>query len=145
MRIINSLKCWLDRIIFSAQSGCSLDYQDMRSRSSYFKNNKFINSVRPPNKNLWHLILSRIKDRWYPWPKQVECSCCASPIEKFDVEAIKVTFINHATFLIQVGGLNIITDPIYSKRCAPFSFLGPKGSFSDKLPGRLFFDECLFE
>lgn len=39
---------------------------------------------------------------------------------------LKVTHINHATALIQVNNLNIITDPVYSYRVSPFSFFGPK-------------------
>lgn len=37
-----------------------------------------------------------------------------------------VTFVNHSTFLIQTAGLNILTDPVWSKRASPFPFLGPK-------------------
>ncbi len=37
-----------------------------------------------------------------------------------------ITFINHATHLVQLEGLNIITDPIFSKRVSPVSWLGPK-------------------
>jgi L-ascorbate metabolism protein UlaG (beta-lactamase superfamily) len=37
-----------------------------------------------------------------------------------------VTFINHSTVLLQIGTLNLITDPIYAKRASPFSFAGPK-------------------
>lgn len=39
---------------------------------------------------------------------------------------IRITFINHATVLVQVAGINIVTDPIWSERCSPFSFIGPK-------------------
>lgn len=35
-------------------------------------------------------------------------------------------WINHSTFLIQVGGLYFLTDPIWAQRCSPLSFLGPK-------------------
>lgn len=41
-------------------------------------------------------------------------------------DEIAITFVNHATFLIQMGGLNILTDPIWSKRASPFSWIGPK-------------------
>jgi N-acyl-phosphatidylethanolamine-hydrolysing phospholipase D len=41
-------------------------------------------------------------------------------------DAIQVTWIGHATFLIQVHGLNILTDPMFSERASPFSFAGPK-------------------
>jgi N-acyl-phosphatidylethanolamine-hydrolysing phospholipase D len=37
-----------------------------------------------------------------------------------------VTWIGHATALVQAGGLNILTDPIFSERASPVSFLGPR-------------------
>lgn len=33
--------------------------------------------------------------------------------------AMQFTWVGHATWLIQVGGLNILTDPIWSKYCSP--------------------------
>ena len=39
---------------------------------------------------------------------------------------ITVTFLGHATALWQLGGRNILTDPIFSERASPFSFAGPK-------------------
>jgi L-ascorbate metabolism protein UlaG (beta-lactamase superfamily) len=38
----------------------------------------------------------------------------------------QITFVNHSTFLIQMNGLNILTDPIWSERTSPVSFAGPK-------------------
>jgi L-ascorbate metabolism protein UlaG (beta-lactamase superfamily) len=38
---------------------------------------------------------------------------------------LRVTFVNHATVLIQQDGLNILTDPIWSKRASPVSWIGP--------------------
>ena len=40
----------------------------------------------------------------------------------------QVTWIGHATVLIQYNGLNVLTDPIFSERASPFSFLGPRRS-----------------
>jgi L-ascorbate metabolism protein UlaG (beta-lactamase superfamily) len=37
-----------------------------------------------------------------------------------------VTWIGHSTVLVQWGGLNILTDPQFSERASPFSFLGPR-------------------
>jgi L-ascorbate metabolism protein UlaG (beta-lactamase superfamily) len=36
------------------------------------------------------------------------------------------TWIGHATVLMQVNGMNLLTDPIFSERASPVSFFGPK-------------------
>ncbi len=40
--------------------------------------------------------------------------------------AVRLTFINHATFLLQVNGMNILTDPIWSEYASPVQGVGPK-------------------
>ena len=42
-----------------------------------------------------------------------------------ETEDFHITFIWHATVLIQVWGLNIITDPVWSYRTSPFKYIGP--------------------
>ena len=37
-----------------------------------------------------------------------------------------ITWIGHATVLAQLGGLNVVTDPAFSERVSPLSFVGPK-------------------
>ena len=37
-----------------------------------------------------------------------------------------VTWIGHASVLAQLGGLNILTDPVYAERASPLGFVGPK-------------------
>jgi N-acyl-phosphatidylethanolamine-hydrolysing phospholipase D len=37
-----------------------------------------------------------------------------------------ITWIGHATMLVQFGGLNVLTDRTFSERASPFNFLGPK-------------------
>jgi len=39
---------------------------------------------------------------------------------------LRVTFVNHATLLLQMDSLNILTDPIWSDRASPYSWAGPK-------------------
>ena len=36
-----------------------------------------------------------------------------------------LTWIGHASFLLQINGVNILTDPHLTKRASPFSFAGP--------------------
>lgn len=37
-----------------------------------------------------------------------------------------VTWIGHATLLVRLGGLNVLTDPHFSERASPVGFAGPK-------------------
>jgi O-6-methylguanine DNA methyltransferase len=41
-------------------------------------------------------------------------------------QGIRITFVGHATVLIQMDGLNVLTDPVWSQRCSPFQFAGPR-------------------
>jgi len=45
-----------------------------------------------------------------------------------------VTWIGHSTLFIQLDGVNILTDPIFSTRCSPFSFIGPKRAVPPGIP-----------
>ncbi|MBI2891668.1 MAG: MBL fold metallo-hydrolase [Nitrospirae bacterium] len=48
------------------------------------------------------------------------------PPRSVDGDSIVVTWIGHATLLIQWAGRNILTDPIWSDRASPLSWVGPK-------------------
>lgn len=37
-----------------------------------------------------------------------------------------VTWIGHITALLQIGGLNILTDPVFSQRASPLQWAGPR-------------------
>jgi N-acyl-phosphatidylethanolamine-hydrolysing phospholipase D len=37
-----------------------------------------------------------------------------------------ITWIGHTSFLMQIGGLNVLTDPIWSERASPVQFAGPR-------------------
>ena len=42
------------------------------------------------------------------------------------VDRLTLTWVGHATFLVQVGGLNVLTDPMWSERASPLRFAGPR-------------------
>ncbi len=52
---------------------------------------------------------------------------------------LRVTWVGHSTFLVQFGGLNVLTDPVWSRRCSPVQWAGPQrlvrpGIRMDELP-----------
>ncbi|KAI8915181.1 beta-lactamase superfamily domain-containing protein [Powellomyces hirtus] len=48
-----------------------------------------------------------------------------SKIKQPDTSIIQATWLGHASFLIQMEGVNIICDPVFEQRCSPMSFMGP--------------------
>ena len=59
-----------------------------------------------------------------PWPARVDVP--PQPLPSRAAGAVVVTWIGHATFLIQTGAGNILTDPIWSERASPVPFVGPR-------------------
>jgi L-ascorbate metabolism protein UlaG (beta-lactamase superfamily) len=59
-----------------------------------------------------------------PWPARVDVPLRRPP--GLDGSAAVVTFIGHATFLIQTPAGNVLTDPMYSQRAGPLSVIGPR-------------------
>jgi L-ascorbate metabolism protein UlaG (beta-lactamase superfamily) len=73
------------------------------------------------------------------WPAWVDEAPGPPPPRRVGGGRLRVTFINHATLLVQIDDLNVLTDPIWSERTSPLSFVGPKrhrapGIRFDELP-----------
>ena len=67
------------------------------------------------------------QDKASPWPKSYPSRFAGvRPDERIHGAGLRVTMIGHASLLIQTAGLNILTDPVWSERASPFTFLGPK-------------------
>lgn len=48
------------------------------------------------------------------------------PPGRVDAGGLRATLVNHSTVLVQTEGVNVLTDPIWSRRCSPVSFVGPR-------------------
>jgi L-ascorbate metabolism protein UlaG (beta-lactamase superfamily) len=72
--------------------------------------------------DFWKWQLTRETGPWREW---VAADPGPQPPERV-TEGIRITFINHATLLIQTDGRNILTDPIWSERCSPAPWAGPR-------------------
>lgn len=82
------------------------------------------------NKNIFDFLSMKWFDD-YVWADHFKLADTV-PRQPIDIDGIKnpepvqITWIGHSTFLIQVNGLNILTDPIFSDRASLVSFAGPK-------------------
>lgn len=59
------------------------------------------------------------------WPRSVPVRPSVPP-RRVAGEALRVTWIGHATTLVQTQGLNILIDPVWATRDSPVQFAGPR-------------------
>ena len=59
-------------------------------------------------------------------PERVEIETSKQWQELVSDQTDYAVWIGHATYLINNGDINILTDPIFSKRASPIGFAGPK-------------------
>jgi L-ascorbate metabolism protein UlaG (beta-lactamase superfamily) len=78
---------------------------------------------RGPTWWVWNWIL---RTDWPEWPKRTDFLPGPPPIARATEGSLYITPVGHATFLIQQDGVNILTDPMWSERCSPISWVGPK-------------------
>ena len=98
-----------------------------RKISDHFNGKKFYNPTLTKQFSPgFSDIFRMMKEGRAKWPENVENRGVPRLNEKLGPDDIALTFVNHATFLIQLPSLNILTDPVWSKRVSPISWFGPK-------------------
>jgi L-ascorbate metabolism protein UlaG (beta-lactamase superfamily) len=93
--------------------------------SEHFDGHRFINPDHIQAKGFADVFKWMLFRKRGQWNEQTEPAFGEKPASRVD-NGIRITFVNHSTFLIQVDGLNILTDPVWSKRTSPFQWAGPK-------------------
>ncbi|WP_224372703.1 MBL fold metallo-hydrolase [Hyalangium versicolor] len=93
-------------------------------KSDHFDGEQFHN--QEPRKARMTFFQWQMNRERGPWTEWTDSPPGPPPPRHVARGAVRVTFINHATTLLQVDGVNVLTDPIWSDRCSPVSFAGPK-------------------
>ncbi len=109
-----------------AAAGCLLSAPRWRgSVTDHFDGTRF-RSEEPLDHGapeFWKWILHRERG---PWRDFTPTPPGPRPPDRVGNGALRVTFVNHSTVLVQMDGVNILTDPIWSERASPFAFVGPR-------------------
>lgn len=99
--------------------------------SDHFDGKYFHNYINDHEYTFWDTI----KWQYYEYKENISTKWPKLITEKYTIPELqqdiatnetRITFINHSTFLIQIGKINILTDPIFKKRVSPINWLGPK-------------------
>ena len=107
--------------------------------SDHFDGLNFYNPNGTPPKGFVELIKWQMGGGRKKWPASYPSPHEDKPPKAVNEDGLRVSFVGHATVLIQTGDLNILTDPVWSQRASPVSFAGPKrvndpGIAFDNLP-----------
>lgn len=121
MRIFRPL--WLIHLLTLA--GCASSAYE-GPRSDHFDGERFHNLAPREDKSLWTLLKWQFTRTRPEWTWQEGPAVPTRPVARVEGGELRVTFVNHATLLIQHQGLNILADPVWSERVSPFSFIGPR-------------------
>ena len=62
------------------------------------------------------------------WPDWVPSPHADTPPPNVTGTKVRLSFVGHASWLIQTAGLNILIDPVWSMRASPFTFAGRSGT-----------------
>jgi len=92
-------------------------------RSDHFDGERFFTPGAPPLAGFGGTLRMLATRKQGPWRAYQDFPPGPKPPER--VSDLRVTFVNHATTLIQMDGVNLLTDPIWSHRSSIVSFAGP--------------------
>jgi L-ascorbate metabolism protein UlaG (beta-lactamase superfamily) len=60
------------------------------------------------------------------WPESFPSPARDVPPARVEGAGLRVSYVGHASFLIQTHGVNLLIDPVWSERASPVRFAGPK-------------------
>jgi L-ascorbate metabolism protein UlaG (beta-lactamase superfamily) len=94
--------------------------------SDHFDGVRFYNpsGVRPRGPGAF--LKWQLRDRGSPWPARFPSPFEDTPPSRFEAPGVRISFVSHASFLIQTRAKNVLIDPVWAERASPFWILGPK-------------------
>jgi len=77
-------------------------------------------------KSVFQLMRWRLAGNRAPWPDWAPSPFSDHPPAQVTGGALRISYVGHASFLLQTASVNVLIDPVWSERASPFSFAGPK-------------------
>jgi L-ascorbate metabolism protein UlaG (beta-lactamase superfamily) len=96
--------------------------------SDHFDGTHFFDPDGVPPKNPLDILrwqFGRDRER-HPWPEWAPSPHADTPPPRVSGDKVRLSFVGHASWLIQTSDLNILVDPVWSMRASPFGWAGPK-------------------
>ena len=95
-------------------------------KSDHFDGERFFIRGITRDKAPGDLLRWRMQGARKPWPKYAPSPFHDHPPARVDGSTLRVSYVGHATVLLQTRGLNIVIDPVWSERASPVRWAGPR-------------------
>ena len=115
-----------DSRVCSVYPGFNLERWRRSSLISHFDGKRFFNPDAPQARGFLDVLRWKLTSRPEPGTRFVADVEPSKPPASVEGDALRVTLVNHSTVLLQQSGLHILTDPIWSERASPFTWIGPR-------------------
>jgi L-ascorbate metabolism protein UlaG (beta-lactamase superfamily) len=92
----------------------------------HFNGKRFHNPDAPQARGLLDVLRWKLTSRPETSPSFISDVETAVPPRRVEGGGLRTTLVNHSTVLLQQQGFNILTDPIWSERASPVSWIGPR-------------------
>jgi L-ascorbate metabolism protein UlaG (beta-lactamase superfamily) len=95
--------------------------------SDHFDGTRFLDPAHGmPPKSLPDVLRWYVQRERAEWPRWHASPFADKPPRRVDTPAWRISYVGHASVLIQASGFNILIDPVWSERASPLGFAGPK-------------------
>ena len=91
----------------------------------HFDGKRFYNPDAPQARGLLDALRWKLTSRPETSPRFISDAEPSIPPRRVEGSGSRATLVNHSTVLLQQRGFNILTDPIWSERASPLSWIGP--------------------
>jgi len=87
---------------------------------------RFYNYASAKPKGILDVLRWKMEGGKSKWPKKSPSKFSDIPPRQIKGDKLRLSYVGHASWLIQTGGRNILFDPVWSDRASPFKWIGPK-------------------
>lgn len=128
--VVSSLAC------SSTPTKSELAREKAIKNSPQWRNGKFFNNLKRNDSSLFKILGRQLRGskntvpgKPLPVVKRSKKDFIVAP-----QKGLRVSWFGHSSVLIEIDGYRVLTDPVWSNRTSPISFIGPKRFFAPPLP-----------
>src|SRR5262249_59686851 len=92
--------------------------------SDHFDGTRFFDVNGAPPRSFADLRRWRLTRGGDKWPSWAPSPHADRPPHRIEDRSWRISFVGHASLLLQTAGLNLLLDPVWSARASPVSFVG---------------------